>query len=743
MLNPVLHIRDISGNTESDTPTVSLCTDTTESAYASVSEDTAASSPAADAHADEPDRGGDSVPTPVATPAAPPAAWGNPPTPLLPRWHLEAMAAVPLSPLLQALLADGSGGTPPQVIGDLASFWEHRSQPLHAKARSPLFDLVAKSRHAQPPWRHEVVPAGVDLSRLLACPLSARALNHIKKALALGRFIPGPPVLVGDLLSLHRFGIASLLDVMCVTEAAVDSGFLAAQPETTDTTPAPVPAAPSEPASAAPVASDPEAVHSPARATEALTSLAEFHESLSPIHRLILRERIFTDEPMSLAEIGRRVGLTGEAIRRSQKRVKARLHRISNEDCAFVHWMRSVATAIGDAAGPVVAADDLEKRISGVLPREPGARQADDHAIIREEAGETDGSGGDADERASAPDAPDPDIVASVARQWLRRELGYTCNRGVCLNGAAVRIVEDLRDTAWRLADDVGLMDPSELLDRLPDDTWIRHWDTLVDLCDLYRINGRMALRDTARARVKAALMEIGRPATKEEIAVPCGLSPDSVGKQLSIIHSVVRADKTRWGLSEWIDEAYEGIAVEIMRRIEQDGGTTQMKRLVDELPRMFGVSENSVRAYVATPKFSLVNGRVSVADPSSLVLKPLSDVVHGYTDDGKPYWRFKVYDRYFNGYSVVGLPPEMAEALGCESESRVRIPVSDPPGCRPISVSWQLTSMAGATVGYLSEPLSQLGARDGDHALLIIDGPDGVSMRLDDTPDDDTPDAD
>ena len=85
----------------------------------------------------------------------------------------------------------------------------------------------------------------------------------------------------------------------------------------------------------------------------------------------------------------------------------------------------------------------------------------------------------------------------------------------------------------------------------------------------------------------------------------------------------------------------------------------------------MFEVSENSVRSYVATPKFLLRDGYVSLADSSSIRLRPLTDVVHGHTVDGRPYWRFKVEDRYFDGYSLAGLPPEIVKTLGCEPDGR------------------------------------------------------------------------
>ena len=742
---------------------------------------------------DEPDNQGDETQDDIqhANAPAPPEPWGSPPTPLLPCWYFEALAATPLPSCLVTLLVDSSDGAHPRIVSDLASFWEMRHQPLSTQARSMLFEFVLTSEHPRPPLRHVVVSASADITRLLLCPLGTRARNCIDRAFAIGIIAPGRAMTVAELLSLPRFGVASLLDVMCVSEAAVDSGFLnALRSQTTEgeSSSSPMTELPNVQPASSPqrglvvqrgaavqggaavqwvseerygasedlppawraamvplgkliaaaaeihdartltdvlscdlgglmlnlgISDDCDRVmvsdlaSSATPAEEALTALVEFCESLSPLHRLILRKRVLTAEPLSQAKIGSEVGFTGEAIRRQQKYLDGLLRELLDTSNAFGCWMSALVAVISSHIGPIVRASHLEKHISTAFPEKADAE---------------------------AKDPFDGCSMASVARRLLRRELGYTCDDGVCINREVVIVAETLKDTARRLADDVGMIAKAELFSSIPE-VWQQHADALLDWCDLHLIgNGRVALRDTARARVKAAMLAIGRPATKEEIAEACGFTPDRIRHQLSVIAGVVRADKTRWGFREWVDDVYEGIPAEILQRIEQDGGATRLDRLVDELPRKFGVSENSVRAYVATSKFSLVDGCVRVADPSCIALKPLSVVVHGHTDDGKPFWGFDVKARYFEGYSLAGLPPEVATVLGCEPDGRVRIPISYPSACRPISVSWQLSSTSGAVVGYLSDPLRRLGARSGDHAALIINSPESVSVRLSDS---------
>lgn len=434
-------------------------------------------------------------------------------------------------------------------------------------------------------------------------------------------------------------------------------------------------------------------------AEEALTALVDLWESMTALEHVILTDRILASEPLSLQEIGSKEGLSRERIRQIQRALEARLSQRRRDRADDPHWMGLLVATIRHRVGPVVSESELEEQISTAF------------------------SGVEVSER----NAP----VVSMAEQLLRKELGYVCNDGTCLDDAASRVVDGLKKSARRIADGSGLIDERDLRDCLPESTWHQHWSALLARCGLLRLSGRLALRDTAKARTRAALISIGRPATKEEVAQRCGLSPARIGAQLSALDGVVRADKDRWGLSEWIEDEYEGIAAEIVQRIEEDGGATRLKRLLEELPRMFGVSESSVRTYVATPKFLLTDGYVSLADSSSIKLRPLNDAVDGFVADGRPYWRFRVEDRYFDGYSVSGLPPEIAKVLGCEPDGRTRVPISEPDGCKPVSANWPLASNTGANLGYLSEPLRRLGARSGQYARLVIDGPDSVSIQL------------
>ena len=302
----------------------------------------------------------------------------------------------------------------------------------------------------------------------------------------------------------------------------------------------------------------------------------------------------------------------------------------------------------------------------------------------------------------------------------LRAELDYSCEDGVCLHPDADEVLEQLRGAP---TDDAWLVDEAELLASIPHD-WATHWDVLLARAGFHRFGTQLASRDTTKARVKAAMIDLGRPATRDEIAKQAEFPeepPARLSALLSGLPSVGRAGKDTWALLDRIDDVYEGIPTEITQRIHEDGGATTLSRLLEELPRKFGVSESSVRTYVATPQFTLRDGFVSVADESTLKYRDFEDVIDGRTDSGDPFWEFTVESRFFEGYSVLGFPPELARHLGCEPNGSIRVNISAPEQCRPISVIWRLASSTGASVGYLMDPLQALGVDSGSQVRLVF----------------------
>ena len=637
-------------------------------------------------------------------------------------------------------------------MGDLTRFWQHRSRSLTPDEHDALVALASPSKahnHTGPPEELVVIPTRVDILRLLGFPLRRRTRNCIRRAIHAETLQEGKPVTVGQLLSLRSFGIRSLLDLMCIVEAALNTELLLPPPRGSS----PAVATSSATKTALPDPPDPLSIAwdsatvvfkrllvaaseingaqtladalncdlgvlastlgmadhlsgiaigdltgEPALAHEALTALNELWGSLTPIEQSILENRLLTAEPLTLEELGRTAGLTRERIRQIEKSVESRLNHPSITGPAVKCWIGVLAALIGRQLGPITKPNNLEECIAATFPTDSNSEDSES-------------------------------TIAEMARHLLEQELGYSCNDCLCVSEDTITVAKDLKDTAISVADEIGLLDESVLQASLPDETWLPYWDQLLKQIGLYRLCNHLALRDTSKAKAKAALLAIGHPATKEEIGDLSGLRPDRAGAQLSLLPGVVRADKKRWGLAEWVDDEYEGIPAEIIQRINEDGGTTRLNRLLEEIPRMFGVSVNSVRAYLDTPAFRVDHGWVSMADKPEAHLGLLEDVIDGYDENGDPYWTFEIEDRHLNGYSIHGVPGEVASALGCEFGERTTTMVRSPTGCQDISVIWRTTSMHGPEIGRLGSALKAVSVRGGSRVALVIHSPTQVSV--------------
>ena len=414
-------------------------------------------------------------------------------------------------------------------------------------------------------------------------------------------------------------------------------------------------------------------------------------EAASERERTVIQTRMIQAPPATLEEVGLLLTVTRERVRQMQVRLERKVEAALGEELSVI------AATLKEGLDPIVPALDLEQRIEGVVPKESTT-------------------------------------VYGLFRKALISAMDFTTDNGVYIDDQATEVLREVRTGAQSLADDVGLVREEQLIEILPHEGWRRFWRWLRERSGLHDLHGMLALRDTARARAKAALMSIGRSATREEIASVCGFDDSGkVGAALSSVPSVARADKERWGLREWIDDEYDGIVGEIIQRIEEDGGTTTTERLLTELPRTFKVSPASVRAYMYTPRFEIRDGSISLASASAVQLRHLDDVIHGRDESGAPYWTFLVESRYFEGYSVIGVPPEFAKALGCSPDSGLGVRIDNLPNCRELSLRWRLSSINGATLGYVSEPLRQLGLQPGDHARVTIVGTSSVELSVQD----------
>ena len=428
----------------------------------------------------------------------------------------------------------------------------------------------------------------------------------------------------------------------------------------------------------------------PGLVSATLSRLSSTLAAASATEHTIIERRLLETPRATLEEVGSDIGVTRERIRQVQVRIERKLQD------AIGGNVRIIALTLKESLDPVMTRGDMDRRIGDFLPTEQS-------------------------------------LATRILRVALIDETGFTLDDDVYLDERAVALIETIRGLSRTLADDVGLVDENELIARLPSEQWKQYWPWIRARSGLYDLFGLLGIRDSGKARAKAALISLGRPATREEIARMCGFGKNKTGSHLSVIASVVKADKDRWGLKDWVDDEYDGIVGEIIQRIEEDGGTTTTERLLSELPDKFGVNPMSVRTFMQTPKFVIRDGWISLANTSSIQLRNLDDVIDGRDHRGAPYWTFAVEDRFFSGYSVTGVPPEFAKELGCAPDAGKRVRIDNLPDCAELSIRWPLASTTGASLGYLAEPLEYLGLEPGQRARVTIKGPCVVELSADD----------
>ena len=428
----------------------------------------------------------------------------------------------------------------------------------------------------------------------------------------------------------------------------------------------------------------------PGLVADVIGCLAAMLETASRAERIIIEHRLIKAQPETLAEVGSQLGVTRERVRQIQAKIERKIQGELEDK------LQIIALTLKEHYGHMAEQCTIENRIEDLfLPNQP--------------------------------------IANKLFRQLLITQMGFTLKDQIYIDEKANEVISEVRINAYKIADDAGLVSEESLIAGLPNEDWWQFWPYFRKLCGFHDLYGSLGIRDSAKARAKAAVLLIGRPATRKEIAAVCGLNENRIGGHLSNLPSVIRADKKRWGIREWIDDEYEGIPAEIIQRINEDGGATTTERLLREIPIKFNVNRNSVRAYMQAPKFIIRDGWISIATPSSLRLRLLDDVIDGRDQDGCPYWTFVLESRFLSGYSLVGVPPEFAKALGCAPDSDQSLQIVNLPNCRELSMQWRLSSITGVSIGYLSEPLQQLNLQPGQHVRITIKEPGAVCLSAED----------
>ena len=219
--------------------------------------------------------------------------------------------------------------------------------------------------------------------------------------------------------------------------------------------------------------------------------------------------------------------------------------------------------------------------------------------------------------------------------------------------------------------------------------------------------------------KAEVVLSLLCRPASPEEIVSHFvgDQSHRSVKNALASDGRFYKTNKTDWALSCWGLEEYSGIAVEIVERVERDGGSTEAAALIEELVSTFEVSENSVRNYMATPAIVAEEGQIRLSQPDEMPaptkeLRLSKGVFRPAVD--KVVTSFRVDQDVLRG-SGQSIDTGLATQLGLKPGDRVSFASAH----QELSVSWRAWSTTGPGIGTLRPAAKSLGAEIG--SVLVV----------------------
>ncbi len=416
--------------------------------------------------------------------------------------------------------------------------------------------------------------------------------------------------------------------------------------------------------------------------------LTELLSDLQPLDITILKERMWLlEKPRALEDIGRTYGITRERVRQRQAEIKRKVE--SCFDSGFLLTVGELKRHL-DIVDSVQVAHDLVNQAVPYTSSE----------------------------------------VKRILSHALFERAGYKYVNGALIHPRAQSFIRTLERMVKENVDSYGLMKYQKFLSFIPDDDLNRHVDWFIDACRFHKIFDMIALRLSRNAKLQAALLHFGRPTTRLKLAESVGLTNKMASAALSSMSDVIRVSRTEWALRKWGLHEYRGIVNEIVDYIERHDGSATLEDLINSLSNTFDVKKWSVRAYAQTAKFSIQKGKISLATQTFRSMKPLDEVVHGFDANGLPYWTFIVQERYFRGYSVVGVPFEVASFLGCPPDGATELTIRNLPNARNLTVQWYLTSTTRASIGYIREALEALSLQEGQWARITLVGEKMVDMN-------------
>lgn len=292
----------------------------------------------------------------------------------------------------------------------------------------------------------------------------------------------------------------------------------------------------------------------------------------------ILARRFFADDPDTLDVIGRDLGITRERVRQLEAKSRAKLVELIQPGGA----LEMVASAARQAVDTLLPLRDLLVQI-------PALEQK-------------------------------VDAVSQPAWRVIDRiDDAYEIEDGWCAAPSAVGVKELISARLDELSDAYGIVELeaigtiNESLPREQDRNILADW---LKFCgytirDNYVLTRNKSIPD----RVCASLYLYGSPMSTAEIIEYFNgeRTASSIRNAIASDERIVRIDRDKWALSEWGEDAYEGIRAAIRKELSAHGGKISLDQLQRNLTQRYSISAASVMTYANIPPFELREGMVTL----------------------------------------------------------------------------------------------------------------------------------
>lgn len=397
----------------------------------------------------------------------------------------------------------------------------------------------------------------------------------------------------------------------------------------------------------------------------------------------ILTRRFFADEPETLDQLARTMGVTRERVR--QIEAKARANMV--ESLETVGVLELVGAAARELVGTVLPLASLLELLPALARPVEVVQQPAWRVLDRLD------------------DAYEIEDGWCVAPTMLGAQSATQTRLLELANPHGVVRLADLGGLNPNLSPDV---DSQALV------AWLRH-------CG-YALDGDFVLTRTRSVGDRAAsiLSIAGAPMATQDMLDRLGVerAAGSLKNAMTTDERFERVDRDRWALTEWGMASYGGIRALIREEVARAGGRIAMEMLIERITGMYSVTASSVAAYASAPPFEAKGGMIQLALSDQTAHKAPERTRRLYRRANAWLYRIRVTKDHLRGSGSVA-PIAIATILGLKFGQTRFLETS----LGPQAINWTGNQPAFGTIRRL------LIAEDVgiDRELFLVIGDDGT----------------